>query len=224
MLARRAFACAFLIGLGPLPFVAASPITFDFTGILNPSVSLPINGTYQISGSFTINSNPPAGPTTIPGNGIELTENGSNVSLTVNAGGQTFNFINTSQNPDIATFNAIVWPPGSPSNPTTGPFNEIQVAGSQQIGPKLTSFSMSFYNPGATTFFANPGSSAYVPGSSTFNFTVSTNSVVDAGGSGVFSSINAVPEPSTLIVFAVLGMTALVHGRRRARRAIGSRI
>ena len=53
------------------------------------------------------------------------------MSLTLNAGGQVFNFVNTPQNPNIAAFTAFEWAPGSRADPTNGPFNELQLAGSQ---------------------------------------------------------------------------------------------
>jgi hypothetical protein len=76
MLARLSLGIVVSIVLGIQQTAGASPITYDFTGSN-------VNGSQQISGSFTINADP-----IVPFVGAQsVTENGSDVSITVNAGG-----------------------------------------------------------------------------------------------------------------------------------------
>ena len=72
-------------GIGPGPY---SPITYDFSGVLNQSVG----GSASFSGTFTINGAEPQGPG--PGTiAIGATPLGS-TSATLNVGGQAFAFEN----------------------------------------------------------------------------------------------------------------------------------
>ena len=67
----------------------ASPITFAFSGTLLE----PVNGSSTFSGFFTVNSNPN------PQTGFSsVTEQGSDVSATLNIGGQVIDYANTPQN------------------------------------------------------------------------------------------------------------------------------
>ena len=123
-----------LIVLGSGLIGRAEPITYDFAG----NFDQPMNGTTQFSGSFTFNVNPtpsnfgtigiiqdtiskvgsvsvaqPAAysfsplPSYVPGP-APIAEYGNDVSLTVNMGGQTIHYTNTTQNPYFATFSAWV--------------------------------------------------------------------------------------------------------------------
>jgi hypothetical protein len=85
MLTRLAPSIVVAIVCCTLPATFASPITYDFTGTFRGGT---VNGSNQITGSFTINADPILGSTA-----SSLTESGSDVSITVNAGGQTFNWI-----------------------------------------------------------------------------------------------------------------------------------
>jgi hypothetical protein len=96
----------------------ADPITYDFTGTLTE----PFNGSKTFSGTLTINGTPPMSPY-VPG----VEEDGSDVSVSLSAGGQVLNFSNSPQNPLIsAMFSASVLPPES-EQPKGTPETEFAV-------------------------------------------------------------------------------------------------
>lgn len=145
----------------------ADPITYDFTGVFQGAG---VSGSKQMSGSFTIDSTP------TPSSYDTATENGSNVSITVNAGGQVYNFVNTSQNPNIATFTAFNWPTGSPPNPTNNSLIEYMWQGSSPSVNPAVNFSMTFYDAGGSPqLLSNVTNFNYVLASGSFDFSGSAS-------------------------------------------------
>ncbi|MGP0068330.1 MAG: hypothetical protein ACLQGP_32630 [Isosphaeraceae bacterium] len=210
MLARAALVALISVACFTQQSVEASPITFDFTG----NFGMASNGTSTpFSGSFTINGNPtvtnggpnPYGPYPY------VSEEGSDVSLTVNMGGQVFNFANTASQPNNSMLLVEVQPtvPGTPNTPLE---TEFLIKGSSMtLG---ANFALTVYSPGV----------AQLTNLSSFNFNLYNASVEASDISGVgytfqggITSIEIVsnPEPGTLAIFAVLALTGLVYQRRR---------
>jgi PEP-CTERM motif len=190
----------------------ADPLTYDFTGVFQGAG---VNGSRQLSGSFTIDSNP------TPSSYDSSTENGSSVSITVNAGGQVYNFVNTLQNPNIAAFTAYNWPTGSPPNPTNNSLIEYMWQGSTPSLGSAVNFSMTFYDAGGSPqLLSNVTNFNYVLPSGSFNFG-GTAVGSTQGGVGSITSISqvATPEPSTLVTFAMLGIAALARRGFKRRLA-----
>jgi hypothetical protein len=219
----------------------ADPITFNFAGTLTQ----PMNGSNQFSGSFTINADPtaanigflgtngqgilsfsPTEPQSNPVERREIAEYGGDVSITVNVGGQTLNYVNTAQNPTLATFSAGAVQLGNNLTPNTPLTDLVSVWGNsmtKNAGNSFTnnSFALSF-SATPDTIFSNlaPGQVANLRG---FNFAALAGGVGGATAAGVpwsgriTSLVEApVPEPSTLVVFAVLSAAAM--GVRRVRK------
>jgi hypothetical protein len=215
MLTRLLLAAVSIVLIAPMT-AGATPITFDFAGTLNAA----INGTTQFTGSATINGDPTVSNWgTVSG---ELTnalvsESGGDVSITLNVGGQTVNFANNPQNPYTqATFQAWSVLQGI-ANPTGEPMVESLWYGAIQSGNPQATFAMSFYD-----FSANGVST--LSNLRNLNLPLSTGSVfftATPGGQaeGTITSIALVstPEPSTLAIFAVLGIAAIAHRSRRNR-------
>jgi len=105
MLNRLSFIIAVSIVLSSQQIVGASPVTYDFTGTLNQ----PVDGSTTFTGSFTINANPTVNLVANP----YVAEDGSDVSLSVNLGGHTINYVNTPQLSDSATFQLTWYSPSS---------------------------------------------------------------------------------------------------------------
>jgi hypothetical protein len=203
--------------------VTADPITFDFSGTLNS----PVNGSNQFSGSFTINADPTVSPTNLspPYSPYWISENGNNVSLTVTLGGQVTNYINTTEYPNLAALAVSVNPSTLPAE--SNPSGDVVTVGG------VPAYSDPGYNPGFWLGFSSPTETIFsqlgpnnVANLRNFNFSAAaavdaqytdaqyTNAsgVIDRG---IVTSIEevAAPEPSTLVVFAMLGLAAIVHQR-----------
>jgi hypothetical protein len=213
MLPRRLLVVAVLTLLSTHRMVGASPITYDFTGTLNQ----PVDGSKTFSGSLTINAIPT--PAEMLGGGVA--EDGTDVSLTVRVGGQVLNFINTPQNPNSVSFQAGVTPPNDrdfmPSVATflVGGMNW----GNTGNGP-TSSFAMNIYSPpGVESLPANLADVSLVPNTSSVRISDSSGgSSQDSGGGLTSIEIVSSPEPSTLVVFAGLGIAVLVYRRHRLPR------
>jgi hypothetical protein len=179
--------------------VSAGPITYDFTGTL----SQPVAGTQTFSGSFTINGNPTVAPGS-PG----VTENGSDVALTLNLGGQVIQYVNTARDPSYVTADAVIvptWLEVPPGSPTIG----FSVSGGNNGG--TYPFSMRFSSPGGADQLTNWGSLSFPLYTSLVYLSDSPGGPL--GVEGVITSIEAVsaPEPSNLISFVVLGTLAWAY-------------
>lgn len=190
--------------------VVADPITYNFTGTLNQ----PINGLKTISGSLTIDATPSVEP-----GASWVTENGSDVSLNVNLGGQVIRFVNSPQNPFMSvTFSADVVPTVD-EQPKGTPEIEFSVVAGNSAGPTgsgaASSFGMTFYSLGVGTLPSNLASLPLSPGTSSLDLSIGSET-----GSGTIAAIEvtSAPEPSMLVVFAGLGAAALVQGHRRKWR------
>jgi len=213
MLNRLSFIIAVSIVLSSQQIVGASPVTYDFTGTLNQ----PVDGSTTFTGSFTINANPTVNP-----GASWVAESGSDVSLTVNLGGRMINYVNTPQFPDSATFQLawfsasfmqafLIGPPGVAALPEL----EFSVKGGGANGGNIT-FAMSFDKPGGVEQLSNPQdvilplNSIYVTVEDTEPYPASNQ-----GSAGSITSIEAVsvPEPSALVVSAMLGIAAMVYRR-----------
>jgi PEP-CTERM motif len=209
MLNRVALAVAVLVLISTPRIAVASPITYDFTGTLNQ----PVDGATTFNGSLTFNATPTGSE--VPIAGYSVSETGSDVSLTVNVGGQVMNFSNSPQNPHISLMVSADVEPNQPLTTT-----EFSVYGGNDGGATGSgttgTFFLSFYDVGLG---AVPSNLANLPlpvqGEDT-ELTVGSSSSV-----GTLTSIEvaSAPEPSTLAVFAGLGLAALV--RRRCGRLRG---
>ena len=187
----------------------ASPITYAFTGTL----AAPLNGSNQFSGSFTINGDP-----SVSGNPGSVIENGNDVSLALNIGGQKFNIVNQANAPAAVSFTAGL----SPSwimNPTGPQQDEALIsAGMQSTNPLAKfNFGLSFYSPASSDQLDNLRDFSFpIASSSVFAIGTLGGSSFQTGGS--ITSIELVPtptpEPSTLAIFAVLSVVAMTRRRR----------
>jgi hypothetical protein len=219
----------------------ADPISFDFTGTLTQ----PMNGSNQFSGSFTINADPiaanigflgnngygiltftPTEPQSDPSERRGIAEYSSDVSIRLNVGGNTINYVNKAQNPTLATFSAGSVQLGNHVTSNTSFTDMVALWGNsttENPGNSFTnnSFTLNFVAT-PDTIFSNlaPG---HVSNLRAFNFSARVDSVGGATAAGVpwsgtITSLVEVPapEPSTLVVFAVLG--AAVMGARRCRK------
>ena len=211
MLARLSFALVISSVLLAPQRIGASPITYDFAGTL----SQPIDGATQFSGSFTIDTNPNQVVDTIWDNASAFGEDGSEVALTIRLGGQTMNYINTPQNPETVTLlgetgvNIAVPPP---------PQNVYFGLGTQSQANDRLTFSLQFTRPGSDLELAD------LARLSSPMFTSSVSVSYDSAGQtqqvqGSITSIEQVsaPEPGMLAIFAVMGFAGLAH--RRFRRS-----
>ncbi len=202
--------------------VEASALTYDFTG----AFAEPLNGSTQFSGSFTINGNPPVA---VQAGTPYVSEGGSDVSLTVNMGGQVFNFVNNSQNYTTAwmTGDTVVPQAGSGTGPASNSsWVEFSLGGAYQLSPNVATFAITFYDYGtaatsqAAQILGNLGTFNFDPGSSSVYTTVGAQGV-NGWAEGQITSLTLVsaPEPSALAVFAVLGLGGAIgkHHRRRRR-------
>jgi hypothetical protein len=179
MLARLASVLVLSVLLiAPRP-AGALPITFDFAGTL----STPINGATTFTGSTTINGD----PTITNPNGFEglsvnamAAESGSDVSITVNVGGQVYTFANSPQNPSTqATFNAFNILQGI-GNPNGTPTVESMWKGSVQSGGNVQqSFGMNFYdtNSNGVASLRNLRNMTFPPDTSSVNLQVTSGGV-----------------------------------------------
>jgi len=149
MLNRLSFIIAVSIVLSSQQIVGASPVTYDFTGTLNQ----PVDGSTTFTGSFTINANPTVNLVANP----YVAEDGSDVSLSVNLGGHTINYVNTPQLSDSATFQLTWYSPSSVQSffvetpgVTALPTLEFSVQGRGNI-----TFGMGFDKPGGVEQLSN---------------------------------------------------------------------
>jgi hypothetical protein len=204
ILPRLPLAVAALVLLSTHQMAEGSPITYDFSGTIYNGATDWIGGNF--SGSFTINTDP-----TVNSSGA-VQEGGSDVSITLNGSA----FGGTPQKLSSSALYASETP--DPSGP---PLIQVSITG----GPIRPSgagigagFAMIFVSPGQAKQLSNLGN---------FNFSTSTISSVqftglDSAGayatsSGTITSIELVsaPEPRTWVVFAGLGIAALVYRHRR---------
>lgn len=196
MLARLSLAIVVSIALSSQQTVGASPITYDFTGNLGSS-----DQPNPFSGSFTTNGDPTVPPAT-----PWPTEFQTNVSITVNVWGLVLNFVNT------GSLNLYALPPWQSTGSV--PEVELDVMGLSQT----ETFVMTFYGPTADDQLANLRNLSFPLDSSSVDIAVYWGTTAWKG-EGSITSIELVsaPEPSTLAIFSVLGIAAMVH--RRCRRS-----
>jgi hypothetical protein len=114
-----------------------------------------------------------------------ITENGKDVSLTVTIGSQTINYVNTPESPNLATLSVYQNPTYYPVFPSGNTIDVDDVPVNSYPG----------YNPGFALSLGIPNDVIFSP----------------------ITSVDAVsaPEPSTLTVFAMFGVLAVIHRRRR---------
>jgi hypothetical protein len=225
MLPRRFCVLAASMLLGIPSIVTANPVTYNFTGTL----TTPVNGSNQFSGSFTINANATVGNTGLsaPYFPYWISENGNDVSMTVTLGGQTTTYANTSQYQNLATLTAAVNPASLPAS--GNPSGDVVTVGG------VPAYSDPGYNPGFFVSFTSPTDPIFsqlrpnnVANLLNFNFSSTANSdhaqftntsgVIDDGTITSIAEVPA-PEPSALAVFAMLGVAAIVHHRHRRRNS-----
>ncbi len=215
MLTRLSLVLTASLALATGQPAGASPITYAFTGTLND----PLDGASQFNGSFTINGDP-----TLVGFRPTVTEGGSDVSLTLKIGDQEFHFINQAGLVDkYATF--VAGPePGVYGSPRK--LDEAFIAGSisSMNGSHGASFGMTFYSDAASDLVGNLRNLRnlrdfnYFLGSSSVRLSLDLKDGTSDYSTGRITSIAlmpaATPEPSTLAIFAVLGITELARRRR----------
>ena len=187
--------------------IQASPITFAFTGTLLE----PVNGYSSFSGIFTVesNPNPPPGFTSV-------TEQGVDVSATLNIGGQVINYANTT--PDSLFVQAMVnAQPGIPilngSNVAT---TEFGLFGGNSTGPNR--FAITLYTPAVNDWLTNLATLA-LPAihSDSFFFSGASGDPDDYGSITSLTLVPA-PEPATILVYlTILAALGLRFGARAWR-------
>lgn len=199
MLPRLALVVAVSVVLGTPRMVMADPIKWDFTASLNK----PVDGSKAMSGSITF------GGTSI----LELGVN--DVSVTLNLGGQVFNFQDNPQDSSSGTVSFDViqsqpfqsWP-GGPSEPIA----EFYLSAiNNQVKFFMTDYvsGISLNPPFSPT--ANFSAADLLHGDAGFNF--SLNATEGAVGSITSMELVPTPEPSALFIFAGLGVAAMIRNR-----------
>jgi hypothetical protein len=217
---RLSIAIVATLALGVGQPAWASPITFDFTGTLKA----PINGTEQLSGSFTINGDPT--PTGWPYPLTSVNENGSDVSITVNMGGQVFHFDN-GQNPlTTASFTTGPSPTWIMQGLSGPPQASTWIGGgtSSSDGSPGAEFGMTFYSPALLNLTNLRDLSLPLGSGSVYVTTSSSIYGIGVAVGGDVTSIELVPtpapEPSTLAIFAALGIATMAYRHRSRSRAL----
>lgn len=180
------------------PRANASPITYDFTGVLNQ----PYDGTTSFSGSFTID------PSTAEVDTDYISAGGSGSSMTVRFGDQVLNFVNNPSNPTGRFWFGVNEVPSWLEEPQGQPEYEIGVGGATQNG---VHFNITAYVPGWVSDIPNLESLSFPSNSVNIN----PPAMGESYTGGWITSISVVPspEPSTLIVFGALA--AVVFFQRR---------
>ena len=231
MLARFSFGlfAAYLLGSGHL--AGAGPITYAFTGAL----AQPFHGATDFSGTFTFNTATNAGNegyfgSSVPGSSLQfynsptnsglgsIGESGADVAIKVNIGGQEYEYQNTPQDPNRATFTANQYPELIGTNPNRYQYiDHINIEGagaSSNPGNSFSngSFSISFQT-NSDPIFANL-TDGQVANLTAFPISTATYRGVETAdnagtlyiGDQSISSIEVVatPEPSSLAVFTLL--------------------
>ena len=221
MPSRLALIIVASIALGLARSAGASPITYDFTGNF---AGLGLNGLSPFSGTLTINGDPTV--STISGL-PSVSEARGDVSLTLKAGGQTFEYSNQANPASVATFSVGVSPswtmyPGpSAYDPSGLPYDEAMIYGAIQGGKSPSSVGISFYNydPSAVYQLGNLRNFNLPAGTGSIFMTSAIGTAGGFVGEGTITSMQLVPtpapEPSTLAVFAALGFAAMAHRRLR---------
>ncbi len=185
----------------------ASPITFAFTGTLLE----PVNGSSSFSGFFTVesNPNPPPGITSV-------TQQGADVSATLNIGGQVINYANTT--PDSLFVQAMVnAQPGLPIlNGPNVSTTEFGLFGGDSTGPNR--FDITLYNPGVNDWLTNLATlSLPAIHSDSFFFSNASGDPDDVGSITSLTLVPA-PEPAMIVVYlAILAGLGLRFGARAWR-------
>lgn len=217
MLTRLTLGVAGIIALGVGQPGGASPITYAFAGTL----STPSSGTDQFSGSFTINGDPTIFSSDQRAfRGLGVYEHGSDVSLTVKVGGQVFNFSNQQGPNPIASFDAGLAYSWNDNQP---PQDEAIISGSTSMvnGVPGVSFAMSFYSDAAADQLGNLRDFSFPIGSSSVFMNFPSVYGIGANLTSIELVPTPAPEPSTLAMFAGLGVAAIVHHHRRHSQKAG---
>ena len=182
----------------------ANPITYDFTGTLWNGFAA--DGSKDFSGAFTIDGNVTPNP---PGSwqGYEVDEKGSEVSLTLNIGGQTYKYENNANSLVELTVGT------SPSWYGDGPRQEEIILKAVDL-PYSTPFWMTFYTPASMQNLSDLRTLNFIPGTGSAQIYTPVYS-----GDAYFTSVTLVPtptpEPGAVTVFALAGVAAFVKLRRR---------
>ena len=228
---RAPFPVAVSLALACQCAVSASPITFDFTGTLDQ----PINGTKDVSGSFTINGDPTVPPgTTLPdGTGSKplnlLDESGSDVSITVKVGGLSLKFSNNPSGDFSAAQAGVSY---APSN--QGPQVSLNLFGTGDYGGPggvtrefTTSLSIPLADASLTNLRAF-GTTPSVPGDSRFSYQQwnvgESNQAAVSNGTITSVQLVSTPEPGSIVIFSAIAIAAVMQARRsrHGRRAPSS--
>ena len=210
MLNRLAAALSILVLACTQQMVWASPVTFDFTGTLLQ----PIDGSSTFSGSFTVNPN----PTVQPGTG-SAAEFGADVSAVLTLGGQSTNFVNTPQYPQLVQ--VLVNTQAGEFWPGTGaPTTEFALLGALSAGTPR--FAITLYTPGGSNLLTNLANLT-LPAIHSDSIDVADNSGGNGGGTvesvGGLTSLTLVtaPEPATILVYLAVIAGLVARGWRSVR-------
>ncbi len=188
----------------------ASPITFAFDGTLLE----PVNGSSTFSGFFTVNSNPNPQP-----GFTSVTEQGTDVSATLNIGGQVINYTNASPNTGFveATVNAE---PGIPIlNGSNASTTEFGLFGGSSSGPNQ--FAITLYTPAVNDWLTNLATLTLPAIHSDSFFFADASGASDDYGSITSLTLVPAPEPATILVYlGILAGLGLRYGARAWRSSL----
>jgi hypothetical protein len=204
-MSQRVFwAVSALILLALPPAIQAGPMSFNFSGTL-PS---PVYGTSQFTGSLSFDSNP------IVSGGVGSEKSavvtGSDISLMVDVGGHEIKFGSAELSARQESQHGSFW-------------DYVEVDGGLGNDPYLTGIRLGF-GPQPDTLF--PNVSAGVPIElRAFNFldglpgvAVYYNSAASRAPATITSFEPApIPEPSTILIYAGMGVAAMISRHRRKR-------
>jgi len=208
----------------------ASPMSYAFTGTL----STPFNGSNQFSGTVTFEANPPLSgyaanwpPTTPinPSGEARVSLLNESADITLNAGGQTFQFSN--QDPNTAgqlVINGVSYAQAQATPSPHPPEDQIgiegQSRGSDSLNAWSTSFSISFHNLSSWENIADFSTLQFIPTLSEVRLSYSVSNGETYNGSGTITSFTPIetptPEPSTWLIALLAGGAAALRLRRTA--------
>jgi hypothetical protein len=217
VLGRVLLAVIALAPIGARTNVVANPITYHFSGTFSDPRS-GINGVNQFSGTFTIDGNPAV-------YGQNVYESGSDVSMNVGVGGQTFNLANDPLKQDASAYFSAGYIPLGASNNTFGQsVIDFNVSGAIQTATTQMTVSMGFYCPGGPAQLGNLSSLSF-PLETSSVYVTETSGQQGQWADGVISSIELVSttEPGSFVIFSAIAVAAMARRTPRRRGTTATR-
>jgi hypothetical protein len=213
----------------PLPLLAcalaflvssaqASPITYDFSGTL----AQPYKGSSLFSGSFSYEHSSPGFSTGTVASGTE----GARATLSI--GGQTYTFQNLTVNPESGTAHPVdaapnVWWMFNHNNGSGGDTFDLHANNGIGANPPtapMAAMTIHLADPTGTAF---PASGLTMPSLNLNNFSVRQFSFSASPGTtamvGTLTSLQVVPEPSTIAMAVLVGLGLVLKRRLPSRHA-----